>query len=60
MLICYEYNYTANADVSIDDVAEDAIGDMFENVGTQHRSNDDSTEAIEIINGDKNVIFDTC
>jgi hypothetical protein len=33
MLICYEYNYTADADVGIDDVAEDAVGDMFEDIG---------------------------
>ena len=26
MLICYEYNYTADADIGIDDVTEDAVG----------------------------------
>ena len=50
MLICYEYDYTADADIGIDDVAEDAVGDMLENVGTQHRADDDTAEAIEIIN----------
>ena len=50
MLICYEYDYTADADIGIDDVAEDAVGDMFEDIGTQHRADDDTTEAIEIIN----------
>ena len=49
MLICYEYDYTADADIGIDDVAEDAVGDMLENVGTQHRADDDTAEAIEII-----------
>ena len=52
MLICYEYDYTADADVGIDDVAEDAVGNMLEDVGTQHRADDDAAEAIEIINGD--------
>ena len=50
MLICYEYDYTADADIGIDDVAEDAVGDMLGNVGTQHRADDDTAEAIEIIN----------
>ena len=51
MLICYEYDYTADADIGIDDVAEDAVGDMFKNISTQHRADDDSAEAIEIVNG---------
>jgi len=28
MLICHEYDYTADADVGIDDVTEDANGDI--------------------------------
>ena len=35
MLICHEYDYTADADIGIDDVAEDAVGDMFEDVGNK-------------------------
>ena len=52
MLICYEYNDTANADIGIDDVAEDAVGDMLEYVCAQHCTDDDTTEAIEIVNSD--------
>ena len=29
MLISYEYDYTADADIGIDDVAEDAVGDIL-------------------------------
>ena len=41
-LICSQYNYTADADVGIDDVAEDAVGNVFEDVGTQHRHDEDA------------------
>ena len=37
-------DYTADADIGIDDVAEDAVGDMLKDVGTQHR-HDEDTEA---------------
>ena len=53
LLICYQYDESADADIGIDYVAEDAVGDMFEDVSTKYRTDDDTTEAIEIINGDR-------
>ena len=51
-LICYQNDESADADIGIDDVAEYAVGNEFENVGTQHRADNDTAKTIEIINGD--------
>ena len=50
-LICYQNGESADADVGIDDVAEYAVGNEFENVGTQHRADNDTAKTIEIVNG---------
>ena len=49
-LICYEYDYTADADIGIDDIAENAVGDMLEDVCAKNRADNDTAESIEIIN----------
>ena len=50
-LICCQNDESADADIGIDDVTEDAIGDMFEDVGTHYCADNDTAEAIEIVKG---------
>ena len=52
-LICYQNNESADADIDIDDVAEDAIGNMLEDVCTEHRADNDTAQAIKIVDGDR-------
>ena len=47
--ICHQNNHAAYGDIGIDNVAEDAIGNALEDVGSKGCADDDSTKSETVV-----------
>ncbi len=48
----YENNQSANTDVGIDDVTENAVGNVAEHISAKYCADDDTAKPIEIVGDD--------